>query len=123
MPSSLPGTNEARLPRICKGLPAPGAPVNEPPAGLVASEPGAAVEGEALWTWASAAPVTGRLEIGHGVELVLWRLNGDVVADAIARIEIETGAGLEAAAERDEQALRDVLLCEAGSRGSGAVYV
>ena len=59
-------------------------------------------------------PVTGRLfELGQRVQLVLRRLDGDVVGDAVARIEIEAGAGLEAAAERHQQALRHVLLRQA----------
>ena len=61
-----------------------------------------------------AGLVMGRLfERCHRVEPVLRRLNGDVVGDAVARIEIEVGAGLEAAAQRDQQALRDILLREA----------
>ena len=68
--------------------------------------------------------MTGRLlQLGHGVEPVLRRLDGDVVADAVARIEIEVGRGLEAAAERDQQALRHVLLGEADGSGAGAVDI
>ena len=62
-----------------------------------------------------ARPVMGRLfRCGHRVQLVLRRLDGDVVRNAVARIEIEVGAGLEAAAQRHQQALRHVLLRQPG---------
>ena len=73
---------------------------------------------------ADADPVTGRLlQRGHGVEPVLRRLRGDVVADAVARIEIEVGRGLKAAAQRDQDALRHILLGQADGRGARAVHV
>ena len=51
------------------------------------------------------------------------RLNGDVVGDAVFGIEIEVGGGLEAAAERHQQALRHILLRQADGLGAGAVHI
>ena len=68
--------------------------------------------------------VIGRLfQLGKVVHAVLRRLDGDVVRNAIAGIEIETGAGLEAAAQRHKQALRHILLRQARAGGARAVYI
>jgi len=63
------------------------------------------------------------LERGHGVEPVLRRLRGDVVAYAVARIEIEIRRGLKAAAQGDQDTLGHILLSEADGRGAGAVDI
>ena len=68
----------------------------------------------ASWPRSWPNSVTGRLSsAASDVQPVLRSLDGDVVGNAVARIEIEVGAGLEAAAERHQQALRHVLLRQA----------
>jgi len=62
--------------------------------------------------------LTGRL-----CHAVLRGLDGNVIGDAGSRVEIEVGCGLEAAAEGDEDALRDVGLGEADFLGAGAVDI
>ena len=89
--------------------------------------PGAAVE-VLPEGWVIAASVAelvmGRLSsAAMAVHAVLRRLNGDVVGNAVAGIEIEVGAGLEAAAEGHQQALRHILLRQAHVLGAGAVHV
>ena len=62
-------------------------------------------------------------ECSHRVELVLRSLDRDIVGNPVARIEIEIGARLETAAERDQEALCDILLRKARARGARAVHV
>ena len=59
----------------------------------------------------------------QAVEPVLRGLRGDVVADPVARVEIEIGRGLEASAERDQNALSDILLREPDGGCARAVHV
>jgi hypothetical protein len=71
-----------------------------------------------------APPVMGRLfELRHRIHTVLRRLDRDVVGNAVAWVEIETWTGLEAAAERHQQALRHVLLRQPGVCGAGAIHI
>ena len=58
-----------------------------------------------------------------GVNAILRRLNGDVVADAVFGIEPEGRSGLEAGAQRDEQVLRDVFRLQADGLRAGAIDV
>ena len=50
-------------------------------------------------------------------------LDSNAVTDAVLRIEIEAGRGLEAAAESNQYALRHILLRQANLLGAGAVNI
>ena len=50
-------------------------------------------------------------------------LHGNVIADAVTRIEIEARRGLKAPAQGDEQALRNIALRKADRLRAGAVYI
>ncbi len=68
--------------------------------------------------------VTGKpFQLSQVIHAVLRRLDGDVVRNAVTRIEIKGGAGLEAAAQRHQQALRHILLRQSCVLGARAVHV
>ena len=63
------------------------------------------------------------LKLRHRIEPVLRRLDRNVVAHAVSWIEIETGAGLEATAQRHQEALRYILLRKANGLCAGTIHI
>ncbi len=57
------------------------------------------------------------------VYAILGCLDGDVVVDAVFRVEPETGSSLEAGAERDEKVLRHVARLQADVLRTSAVHI
>ena len=80
--------------------------------------------GEQLVGGPAAAGVNGRVEqLGGGRHAVFGRLHDDGIIDAVLRIDPVIGRELQVGAERDQQAVGDVLLREPELIGAGAVHV
>ncbi len=63
------------------------------------------------------------MQILTGLDIVLGRLRNQIVGNAIPGIEVEHRVDLDAAAERDQHAVGDVVLGKSGLRGLGAVDI
>src|ERR1035438_1388859 len=78
--------------------------------------------GEYLWTNHSRSTDGNVLQIRQRLNCVLRRLRHKVIVHAVLLVQKEDGRGLETAAERNQQAGRDIALAEAALLGLGSVH-